>query len=134
MINTKGRLVVEDKGFDSSKSTSYEKLVRDKIPDIIRKEGKKCRITTLSEEAFIKQLFEKLLEEAKELNRAYWIGDKDGKQHERIMEEFCDVYEVLDEIAQGMSIAREDIEILRDKKREERGGFKDRTFLVDVSE
>jgi len=46
--------------------TIYNKLIRDKIPQIIKQTGKNCTIAILSDEEYIKKLNEKLLEEVKE--------------------------------------------------------------------
>ncbi len=44
----------------------YEKLVRDRIPEIIRGQGSECRVSTLAPEAYAGALRAKLVEEARE--------------------------------------------------------------------
>ena len=81
----------------------YNKLVRDKIPNIIVKDGNKiCAIERLTDEEVMKYLYDKLLEEANEV-----IQDKN-------IEELADVLEVMD------------------KKRDERGGFNENIVLKVV--
>ena len=46
---------------------SYEKLVRDKIPEIIRSNGEEPETRILSDEEYKKELEKKLLEEYQEL-------------------------------------------------------------------
>ncbi len=48
------------------KTTTYNKLVRDKIPEIIEQSGKTCKCEVLSDEQYIQMLNEKLLEEVNE--------------------------------------------------------------------
>ena len=45
----------------------YNKLIRDKIPDIIKQKYKHCKITNLDDEQFLKELINKLQEEIEEL-------------------------------------------------------------------
>ncbi len=65
---------------------TYNKLVRDRIPEIIEGQGKKANYHILSEEEFIEALKDKLIEEAKEL--------KEAKTTEEIFEELVDVLDV----------------------------------------
>lgn len=46
--------------------TYYNKLVRDRIPEIIKSQGKTCEIEILDDEAYLKALEDKLLEEVNE--------------------------------------------------------------------
>ena len=65
----------------------YPKLVRDKIPEIIKKDGMVVRSHVATPEEYIQHLFSKLLEESSELKNAR------GRDHQ--MEELADVREVL---------------------------------------
>lgn len=95
----------------------YEKLVRDKIPEIIRTKGTEPIIHVASEREYWLKLKEKLLEEVGEFNEA------------ESQEEMADVLEVIDAILEFKGFKKEDIEALKNKKAEERGGFKDRIIL-----
>ena len=101
---------------------SYDKLVRDKIPEIIQASGKEaaCRIAS-SEEAewYLRQ---KLCEEAEEYRQS---GDA---------EELADVLEVVYAIAAEKGVSREALEEARMKKARERGGFSQRIVLMAVQE
>jgi predicted house-cleaning noncanonical NTP pyrophosphatase (MazG superfamily) len=66
--------------------TPYNKLVRDRIPEIIRASGKECETDTLSHEAFQSALLDKLVEEAIEARVA---------TRERLPSELADVLEVV---------------------------------------
>ena len=98
----------------------YNKLVRDKIPEIIETDGKVCRTHILSNEEYIVALEAKLNEEVAEY------------QADKNLEEMADVLEVLQAIclARGYSLA--ELEELRAKKVDKRGGFSARVFLECV--
>lgn len=100
----------------------YNKLVRDKIPQIIQKSGNRCVIATLSDKEYNKKLNEKLLEELKE-----W-------QDSNNVEELCDIAEVLYALASVQGVSESDFEHIRLKKKEERGGFSKKILLERVEE
>ncbi|OKP88201.1 phosphoribosyl-ATP pyrophosphohydrolase [Paenibacillus helianthi] len=104
----------------------YNKLVRDKIPEIIRSSGKDLNCITLGEESYISELKRKLQEEVEEYTRA--ADDTEG------VEELADILEVVYALALMHKVLPEDVEKVRAKKAEERGGFKDRIFLIEVTE
>jgi predicted house-cleaning noncanonical NTP pyrophosphatase (MazG superfamily) len=100
----------------------YNKLVRDKIPEIIEKDGKKCVTHILSNEEYSAELETKLNEEVAEY------------QADKNLEEMADVLEVLQAICIARGYNLEELETLRKKKADERGGFKDKIFLEYVEE
>ncbi|GGO16772.1 phosphoribosyl-ATP pyrophosphohydrolase [Microbispora rosea subsp. aerata] len=97
------------------------KLVRDKIPDIIRRDGREPAVSVLDEAAYREALLAKLFEEAAELRNA---------PIDEVPEEIADVLEVLRALAQVHGCEWRDIERLADAKRAERGGFRDRLYLA----
>ncbi|PKM93523.1 MAG: phosphoribosyl-ATP pyrophosphohydrolase [Firmicutes bacterium HGW-Firmicutes-1] len=98
----------------------YNKLVRDKIPEIIRKNGEVANFHILDEGEYKEILGQKLLEECNE-----WINDKS-------IEELADILEVFYTIIEVQGISMEAVEKVRKEKIEERGGFKRRVFLENV--
>ena len=98
----------------------YNKLVRDKIPEIIEEDGKNCKTRILSDEEYIAALEEKLNEEVAEY------------QADKNLEEMADVLEVLQAICIARGYSLEELEALRAKKANERGGFADKIFLEYV--
>lgn len=98
----------------------YNKLVRDKIPEIIEADGKTCKTRILSEEEYIASLEAKLNEEVAEY------------QTDKNLEEMADVLEVLQAICIARGYSLEELEALRAKKANERGGFADKIFLEYV--
>ena len=101
---------------------SYGKLVRDRIIDIIKENGETPIYHTLSDEEYLKELHKKLLEEANEFIEA---DDK---------EELADLLEVVYAIAKHKNINMDEVEKIRVKKREKRGGFEDKIYLETVEE
>ena len=98
----------------------YNKLVRDKIPEIIEADGKVCRTHILSNEEYIAALEVKLNEEVAEY------------QSDKNLEEMADVLEVLQAICIARGYSLEELEALRAKKASKRGGFADKIFLEYV--
>lgn len=98
----------------------YNKLVRDKIPEIIEDDGKTCKTRILSDEEYIASLEAKLNEEVAEY------------QADKNLEEMADVLEVLQAICIARGYSLEELESVRAKKANERGGFADKIFLEYV--
>ena len=99
----------------------FNKLVRDKIPEIIKNNGGNPEFEILSDESYMASLKEKLREECEEIINA--------KTKQEITEELADVMEVMLCIGKINSIDFEDIEKTRKIKNEKRGSFKSRVFL-----
>lgn len=92
------------------------KLVRDKIPQIIMSDGKIPIIRTLSDEEFLTELDKKLDEEVAEY------------QSDKSLEEMADILEVLFAICEARGYSIDELMKVRDEKRENRGGFKEKIF------
>lgn len=91
----------------------YDKLVRDRIPEIIESSGNKCEIEVVSDDVALEYLYKKLNEEVSEL-----LEDKN-------LDEIADVMEVLFAIGSKYGYSEEDILNRRNEKRDSRGGFED---------
>ena len=101
----------------------YNKLVRDKIPDIIKNNGETPIIKILSDSEYKFALENKLQEELNEVMRA--------KGNERI-EELADLLEVIIALANIENKSFDDVNAIRILKKEKRGGFSKKIFLEDV--
>lgn len=101
------------------------KLVRDKIPEIIRQNNKSPITEILDARCYAKALNDKLLEEVRE-----FIEAVDGDDTEA-MHEIADIMEVLDALIVFKKYDRHYISAYKDKKRLERGGFEKRILLKD---
>jgi len=97
----------------------YNKAIRDKIPEIIKKSGNSCNIKTLSDEDFLIELEKKLKEELKE----YFENKK--------IEELGDIVDVINRIVVLKGVSSEDFEKNRLKKIATNGGFDKNLFLID---
>ncbi len=102
---------------------SYGKLVRDKIPDIIKQNGEEPIIRTLSRDTYKIELEKKLFEECHEVINSKGI--------DRI-EELADVLEVLISLGHLEGKKLEEIIDICTEKRLKRGGFDKMIFLEDV--
>lgn len=101
--------------------TLHNKLVRDKIPEIL--EGKKVAFESeiLNDNAYDQQLRSKLLEEVKELLEA--------KDNENLLGEMADVVEVIHAMLAFKGKTYSDLEAVRKSKFSARGGFYKKIFL-----
>jgi predicted house-cleaning noncanonical NTP pyrophosphatase (MazG superfamily) len=95
----------------------YYKLVRDKIPQIIEKEGDRVHVQKLSNKDFKNELDLKLQEECKELVESHDIS------------EFADVLEVLEAMAKINNIDWNSIVEYKENKAKVKGTFEDKVFL-----
>jgi predicted house-cleaning noncanonical NTP pyrophosphatase (MazG superfamily) len=57
-----------------------------------------------------------------------------GKNKEELKKEIGDVYEVIDALIEHFNLDKQEILDLQKKRREKRGGFKDKVFLQEVEE
>lgn len=103
----------------------YNKLVRDKIPNIIKDKGETPIIKILDNVEYKKELEKKLYEEYQEVIEA--SGD------ERI-EELADMLEVIRALAKLEERTLDEVILIADNKNEKRGAFKERIFLEKVIE
>jgi predicted house-cleaning noncanonical NTP pyrophosphatase (MazG superfamily) len=106
---------VKDGHADAKTTIRHGKLVRDKIPQIIRSKGQEPIIHTADAEEYYSRLRDKLREEVEE----YLASDNDR-------EELADILEVLYALASQAGTDQHELEKLRAAKAEKRGGFADR--------
>lgn len=100
----------------------YDKLVRDRIPEIIEGSGKTCTTRILPQEEYLQKLDEKLCEE---------LGEY---QESKSLEELADLLEVMEAVVKARGYTLEQLYAIRDEKKAKRGGFNDRILLCQVSE
>lgn len=104
------------------KTVEYHKLVRDKIPEIIRNGGNECRTRILAETEYLACLEQKLSEE---LNEYLQSGQ---------LEELADLLEVMKAVTEAKGSSWEALEEIRAKKEEKRGAFREKILLESVTE
>lgn len=102
----------------------YNKLVRDRIPTIIEQAGKTFTTRILDDEEYRKELQKKAFEELEEYVQA--------GTDEAALEELADVLEIIHALAECHGASIEQVEQIRAKKAEKRGGFREKIFLIEV--
>lgn len=103
-------------------SVFYNKLIRDRIPEIIERSGKKPIIEQLDLDSYKKYLDIKLGEELQE----YLESDE--------VDELADLVEVAYAILKYKGVDISEFEMLLIKKTESRGAFSKRLLLKEVRE
>ena len=98
---------------------TYNKLIRDKIPEMIEQNGGKAVIRQLSQEEFVRFLEIKLDEEAGEYHR------------DKTVEELADILDVVYALAAVQGCTKEELLAVYEKKHEQRGGFERRLLLIE---
>lgn len=101
---------------------TYNKLVRDKIPEIIEKDNKSCDIRILDDKEYLEMIDAKLDEELAEYHK------------DQNLEELADLLEVLYAATKARGYSLEELEVCRKKKAEKRGAFDKRILLKEVRE
>jgi len=97
------------------------KLVRDRIPEIVRASGRTPLVRQLEADERLVALLDKLQEEVDELRDAATIADR--------TEEMADVFEVLLALAADLGLDWSTVETVATTKRDERGGFTDGLWM-----
>ena len=105
-------------GGSAERMIEYNKLVRDKIPEIVRQQGEIPYTRILDSEEYAELLEDKLDEEAAEFHR------------DHTPEELADILEVVFALAENMGISQGQLMDIWQEKHEARGGFSDRIFLI----
>lgn len=102
----------------------FGKLVRDRIPEIIRRDGRVPVVETLDEDGYRRALLAKIAEEAGELAAA------DGD----VLDELADLLELVQAAAREFGLAPGAVQERAEAKRAARGGFERRLWLAEVRE
>lgn len=101
---------------------NFNKLVIDRIPEIIKGSGKECIVTVLENHDYLKSLNNKLKEELDE-----YYTDSD-------ITELADLIEVIYAILKYKGISIEEFEKIRLDKKTKRGGFDKGVFLINIED
>jgi predicted house-cleaning noncanonical NTP pyrophosphatase (MazG superfamily) len=102
--------------------STYNKLVRNKIPGIITKEGRIPNTRILSKTEYHTALMTKLVEEVWEFT-----------QNEDLLE-IADILEVIETLARERGVSWEELQEIQACKKEQRGGFDEKIFLMSIDE
>ena len=102
----------------------YNKLVRDKIPEIIKEDKHEPAISILDDKKYKVELLKKLIEEANEA--------KNASNKKELVKEISDVYEVIDAIVKVYKLDIKEIKKIKKDRKKIRGGFDKKVFLKKV--
>lgn len=100
----------------------YNKLVRDRIPEIIEASGKTCKTEILPDDEYLKMIDEKLDEELAEYHK------------DQNIEELADLIEVIYAATKARGYTLKELEQVRAEKAAKRGGFEKKILLKEVIE
>ena len=100
----------------------YNKLVRDKIPQIIQSTGGKAEIRILSDEEYVHYLKAKLNEEVAEFHK------------DQTVEELADILEVVYALADAIGCNQRELMDVYQRKHDARGGFSEKILLIESEE
>lgn len=98
----------------------YNKLIRDKIIDIIEADGRRAKYRILDDNEYRQELNKKLQEEVKE-----YLEDNN-------VEELADIVEVIYGILNSMDVSIKEFEKIRINKQEKRGAFEKKIYLEEA--
>lgn len=101
---------------------TYNKLVRDRIPEIIEASGAECKTEILSDEKYLEMIDAKLDEELAEYHK------------DQNIEELADLLEVIRAATIARGYTLEELEAVRAKKADKRGGFEKKILLIETIE
>ena len=104
------------------KHIQYNKLVRDRIPEIIESSGKTCTVENLSYEEYLRMVDAKLDEELAEYHK------------DQNIEELADLLEVIYAATKARGYSIEQLETVRSEKAAKRGAFDKKILLKEVVE
>lgn len=101
---------------------TYNKLVRDRIPEIIESAGNTCKLELLSDAEYLKMIDAKLDEELAEYHK------------DQSVEELADLLEVIYAAARARGCSADELERIRSDKAKKRGAFEKGIMLISVCE
>lgn len=104
----------------------YNKLVRDRIPEIIHESGKESKTKILDDKSYKLELKKKLREELEEYENA--------TSNDEALEELADLLELMHALAKTHDVNIDEVERIRKEKAEKRGGFDEKIFLIEVED
>ncbi|WP_342480246.1 nucleoside triphosphate pyrophosphohydrolase [Paenibacillus sp. FSL L8-0340] len=102
---------------------TYNKLIRDKIPQIIEASGKQCTVKVMEDTEYIEALKTKMQEELNEFLEA---------SEDQQLEELADLLEVMYSFVQTKGVSVDELERIRKEKHDKNGGFQERLLLIEV--
>lgn len=106
--------------------TFYNKLIRDRIPEIIKNDNKLCEVRILDNTEFSREVYRKLVEEMAELSNA--------STRDEIINEMADIHELLGTLRDIHQINLDEVLAKQKSKGLTNGKFERKLFLISVGE
>lgn len=100
----------------------YQKLVRDRIPDLFTTEGKTCVSRVMTEEEYKTELLKKVIEEAHET-----MGAANDKEH--LVKELADLLEAIECVEEVFGVTKEEVEQTKKELQQRKGSFRNKIYL-----
>lgn len=100
----------------------YNKLCRDKIPNIIAEKGFECEVREVDHDEYKREIIRKVFEEAS--------GVSNHTGRESLLKEIADLVITLDAVTKEFGITDEELDTAVEKSIEEKGGYEDRLYLA----
>ncbi|MBX8944010.1 nucleoside triphosphate pyrophosphohydrolase [Lysinibacillus sp. K60] len=104
----------------------YNKLVRDKILEIIEADGLKYNARILEPKELLVEVKAKMIEEAKEFHGTDNVQES--------IEELADILELVHTAINALDVSYDELEAIRELKKAKRGGFEKAIYLIDVED
>lgn len=100
----------------------YNKLCRDKIPDIIASKGFECEVREVDHDEYKREIIRKVFEEAS--------GVSNHSGRESLIKELSDLIITIDAVKKEYKIAEAELAAAVEKNIEEKGGYEDMLYLA----
>lgn len=104
----------------------YNKLVRDRILEIIDANGLAYNAKALNPQELLVEVKAKMIEESQEFYEAENMQEN--------IEELADIFELIHTAINSLGVNYEELEAIRIQKKIERGGFEKAIYLIDVED
>jgi len=99
----------------------YNKLCRDKVPEIIKNKGFECDIRVADHDEYKREIVRKVLEEA--------TGVSNHSDHDRLLKELADLVITVDAVKKEFDISDDELSKYVEASIEKKGGYDARYYL-----
>ena len=99
----------------------YNKLCRDKVPEIVRAKGFECEVREVDHDEYKREIIRKVFEEAS--------GVSNHAGRASLLKELADLLITIDAVKKEYGISQEEIDTAVENSIEDKGGYEDRLYL-----
>ncbi len=99
----------------------YNKLCRDKVPEIIAGKGFECEVREVDHEEYRREIIRKVFEEAS--------GVSNHSGRESLLKELADLAVTIDAVKKEFGIGEEELNLAVERSIDEKGGYEDMLYL-----